>query len=503
MKKIALLLTLAVIISCNDDIVEGPAAGFYPTAVIEALEEDGIAYQVTLSATGELNQGGVVQIEFNNHEFIATDPAHVDGVLQLNIGSGGSAIFTVEALDDDIQGNYTSTFEITDTGGDITGIANSKFTFIVEDDDLAILYGDDFESGIGDWETEDLGTGNDWRGGDFSGNAYADISNFSSGGITEAWLLSPEIDFDAGDNEVLNFETQPRFNEEIETFEAYIVNGYTPGSDPSNATLTKLSFEIDDHTGGGFGDFVNSGDIDLSTMTGTSRIAFYYKAGDASDGSGWSVDNVFLTSFHPDNSDGIPNDEGGSGGSGGGCPNPITQSDISLPFSDDFESCSTVGDFNIPTGWIEAIVDGSKTDRGWGCRAFGKDGSSAPRGSGFGGEDGVDNAWLITDGKLDLTSETTVTLKFWIESRFSGPGDVFVHWSTDYAGTGDPTCATWTELTDVQGQMPADGSETFTEITSDLSGAAGEKVHLAFQYVGGESGSSIALTLDDVSITGN
>ncbi|MEQ9229100.1 MAG: choice-of-anchor J domain-containing protein, partial [Cyclobacteriaceae bacterium] len=176
---------------------------------------------------------------------------------------------------------------------------------------------------------------------------------------------------------------------------------------------------------------------------------------------------------------------------------------IPIPFTDDFESCTTVGDFNIPTNWTEAIVPGSKTDRGWGCRAFGRNGSNAPRASAFGGEDGTDDAWLISDGKFDLSAVSSATLVFWLESRFSGPGDLEVKWSTDYTGSGDPTAATWTTLSDVAAQYPADGSEVFTEITGDLSGAAGQKVFLAFRYFGGTSGASIALTIDDVSITGN
>lgn len=174
-----------------------------------------------------------------------------------------------------------------------------------------------------------------------------------------------------------------------------------------------------------------------------------------------------------------------------------------LPFTDDFETCEEAEEFNIPTNWIEENVPGSKTDRGWGCREFGRDNSWAPRASAFGGEDGTDDAWLITNGKLDLTGVSSATLVFWIESRFNGPGDLEVKYSTNYSGSGDPTQATWTDLTDVTAQLPPDGSQTFTEITSDLSGAAGQEIHLAFRYFGGTASASIGLTLDDLSVTGN
>lgn len=212
---------------------------------------------------------------------------------------------------------------------------------------------------------------------------------------------------------------------------------------------------------------------------GVVYIAFQFEGSTEASSASYDIDNISL--------------EGGGGGGG----------TFTLPFTDDFESCVTVGDFNIPTNWIEEVVPGSKTDRGWGCRAFGRDGSNAPRASAFGGEDGEDDAWLITNGTIDLTGVSAATLVFWAESRFSGPGDLEVKWSTDYSGFGDPTAATWTTLSDVAGQLPADGSEVFTEITSDMSGAAGQQVYLAFRYFGGTAGSSIGLTVDDVSLTGS
>ena len=75
---------------------------------------------------------------------------------------------------------------------------------------------------------------------------------------------------------------------------------------------------------------------------------------------------------------------------------------LKLPFSDDFESCSE--EFATPEKWIEEFVGDSKTDRGWACRASeGLGGTSGVRASAFGGEEGTDHAWLITNARLDLT----------------------------------------------------------------------------------------------------
>jgi len=505
MKKILYTLFItALFISCTDDeFIEGTSVGFFPTGAASALEEDGIASAFSLQAIGEVNGAGSATITLTNYEFIATTPAHTNGVIEVSFNNSKEAFLTVEALDDDFDYNYQAVFTVTSVSGALQGIANSRFTFNVEDDDVVAFFEDDFESGdISKWETVDI-AGNSWGTGSFSGNTYADISNFNANGVTEGWLVSPEIDFSAILNPVLSFETQARFGGDLSPLSALILTNYT--GDPAAATQQVLTYTPDPHEGAGFGDLTPSGEINLADVTGSARIAFHYAASDASDGSGWSVDNVLLNFFDPDNSDGIPNDQGGNGGGGGGgdCPDPITVASLSLPFSDDFESCATVGDFEIPTGWIEEAVPGFKTDRGWGCRGFGRNGSSAPACSAFGGEDGEDNSWLITNGKLDLTGVTSSTLVFWIASPFSGPGELKVHWSSDYAGVGDPECATWNELTDVPGQLPAGASNVWTEITADLSGAAGNDIFIGFQYVGALSSSSVSYNVDDLLITGN
>ena len=65
-------------------------------------------------------------------------------------------------------------------------------------------------------------------------------------------------------------------------------------------------------------------------------------------------------------------------------------------------------------------MPGFKTDRGWGCRSTGTDGSRAPRASAFGGMDGEDNAWLIMN-PVNMSGFSNVTLSFEVNSVFDGP----------------------------------------------------------------------------------
>ena len=173
---------------------------------------------------------------------------------------------------------------------------------------------------------------------------------------------------------------------------------------------------------------------------------------------------------------------------------------LQLPFLDDFESCSE--EFATPELWIEEFVGDSKTDRGWGCRATdGFAGTRGVRASAFGGETGTDHSWLITNGSLDLSTVSEVYMTFDIKSNFSGDGDLFVKWSEDYSGAGDPTVATWTEVPGVASQLPAQGSGSYKKVAADISTLIGKKIFIGFQYVGASSTSSASFEMDNISIS--
>ncbi len=173
---------------------------------------------------------------------------------------------------------------------------------------------------------------------------------------------------------------------------------------------------------------------------------------------------------------------------------------VSLPFFDDFEDCSE--EFATPDKWVEAIVTGAKLDRGWGCRAT--DGLNSTRGvraSGFGGEAGTENAWLVTKGSLNFSTVSEAYLKVDIKSNFSGDGDLFLKWSENYSGAGDPSAATWNEIPTFASQLPAKGSGAFKAIAVDLNMLVGKNAFIAFQYIGASNSSSASYEMDNVSIS--
>jgi hypothetical protein len=480
MKRILYLAIFTLFIACEDDnIIEGTAMAFYPTTVIEVVEQDETQYAVIMSATGKLDGAGAVTIKIDNHQFIGTVPSHNNGLLTVDVDAEGFASFTVEALNDDIPDSYVATFKVVGTQGAVTAITSSTFSLVVTDDDVASTFSEDFEvNGINSWNIENIGSGNNWQIGDFAGNTYVDISNFNAAGITESWLISEEIDFVSGENEFLTFDTQTRFNDEDEIFTAYIVSDYVPGSDPSGASLIELDFERDPHEGGGFGSFTTSGIIDLSQIDKISRIAFYYKAASDSDGSGWSLDNVALQSFDPNNS--------------GPVGDPLS---FALPFTDDLNAC---GNFSIPDTFIQERVSGSKQDRGWECSSNGVSGSQAVRASALGGVAGAVDAWLISAKTFDLSSTSEATLTFDIKSATSGSGTINILWSEDYSGVGEPTNATWTAFAGFT--TPDGGSDAFVTTDVDIQAALGKSAYIAFQFVGGTHSNSASFDIDNITV---
>ena len=164
----------------------------------------------------------------------------------------------------------------------------------------------------------------------------------------------------------------------------------------------------------------------------------------------------------------------------------------------DFNTCST--DFATPVEFIE-VFEGAKTDRGWGCRAFGVSASRAPRASAFGGAAGEDRAWMILKNPVAIASGAEVTIDFMTFSAFPGPGMVSVKWSSNYVGSGNPLAATWTTLSSLDSQFPVPDSKAWKNITGSFTNISGTAVYIAFVWTGGTAAASTSYDIDNLTIT--
>jgi photosystem II stability/assembly factor-like uncharacterized protein len=132
-----------------------------------------------------------------------------------------------------------------------------------------------------------------WIAKSFSSNLYAQVSAFSSGEPSvKSWLISPPINMDNYDYELLTFETKTGY---------YVHDGLSlwissdfDGSDPTTASWTELTATFATGPSGGYGSWVASGDVDLSSYSGVVNIAFLYEGDDASNTTTFQLDNISI-----------------------------------------------------------------------------------------------------------------------------------------------------------------------------------------------------------------
>ncbi len=180
-----------------------------------------------------------------------------------------------------------------------------------------------------------------------------------------------------------------------------------------------------------------------------------------------------------------------SGTSQTGSDSASYQTSFGLPYFEDFDPCPAAG-------WAAYSV---ASNRNWGCDFYQNNYSMLV--TGYGG-DVASNDWLISPAfNLDLTSREILTFR--TRARYTDAGtpwpQLSAMYSTNYSGSGDPTLATWTDLSGVV--FSPEGSGAWTDSGElDISGINGANVYFAFQYVSSGTGSGQATTwqVDDFSL---
>ena len=160
-------------------------------------------------------------------------------------------------------------------------------------------------------------------------------------------------------------------------------------------------------------------------------------------------------------------------------------------YAEDFNSCTGTGSFTLYN------VTGLQT---WQCTDFGR-GSKGIWIDGSSGVGVINEDWLILP-LLGLS--TRASLSFY--SQFTSAGNILkLKISTDYSGADNPRVATWKDLNGNFPLVPVSaGSTSLTDWTFsivDLSGYAGQNVHVAFVYTS-TSSAAARWTLDDINLSG-
>ena len=140
-----------------------------------------------------------------------------------------------------------------------------------------------------------------WTEQVYGGNGYAEFTAYATSESSNiGWLISPGIDMDAQEGEVLNFQTEYAYPDSghypLEVFVSSNFNGQESGI--ATATWEPLSDVViahPDNTNSWF-TWVDSGVVDLSSYSGTLYVAFKYTGSDTSNqNSTIHVDNVIVS----------------------------------------------------------------------------------------------------------------------------------------------------------------------------------------------------------------
>ncbi len=303
----------------------------------------------------------------------------------------------------------------------------------------------DFSAGFGDWTTVSVVGDQEWQIDSIhgvDGSLCAKVQGYDGGAFeNEDWLISPAINFDTYENEVLNFQTAMNYTGLA--LELKISTDYA--GDPSTATWEDLSFTASE----GSWAWTASGNIDLTSYTGTGYIA--YKFMSTTDGSAtWEVDNITLTD-------------------GEVTPPPTGDAILEQDFEAEF------GD------WTTYSVTG---DQEWEISTYGNPGNCAKM-TGYAGEPYENEDWLISPA-FNLDDSDNEILTFDVAMNYTGP-DMELLISTDYT-SGDPTTATWETLSFTH---PAGGSWDWNSSGEiDLSSYSGTAVFIAYKFTSTTDGSA-------------
>jgi Bacterial Ig-like domain/Secretion system C-terminal sorting domain/Endonuclease/Exonuclease/phosphatase family len=158
---------------------------------------------------------------------------------------------------------------------------------------------------------------------------------------------------------------------------------------------------------------------------------------------------------------------------------------------------NTCGQY-IQQGFQTYSVTGAQV---WGCTKFGRTFTTDPSTdsaiqiNGFSGSAILNEDWLISP-KFDLTGTNIPLLKFYSRTTFAGPS-LTLKVSTNYSGTGDPSLATWTNIT---GKFPATSSDVWTLSDSiNLNAFKAANVYVAWVYTSSPAANAARWTIDDIT----
>lgn len=185
--------------------------------------------------------------------------------------------------------NYMGTYGLTGNSG-----AAGEFKTTLASGGVASLY-EDFES-CGTkipttWSDIVVSGNKHWYVDDYDNDHYAVVTGYNgSNPPFEAWMISPALNLDEASQKVFSFDNQQAgYGGGDDLLEVYVMTT----NDPTTATKTNVTDQAAwaHSTTGTYSGWTASGDIDLSTFSGTIFIGFRYYAESSDKYDNWCIDN--------------------------------------------------------------------------------------------------------------------------------------------------------------------------------------------------------------------
>ena len=157
---------------------------------------------------------------------------------------------------------------------------NQDFSSVTDNVDIA----------LGGWLNLAVQGNRYWRGNSFSGNSFAQATAFGSGlPAMETWLITPELNLSSADT--LTFESAQGFwvHDGLSAWISTDFDGTPAGF--SSATWTQLPAILAGSSTGQY-TFISSGNVLLTSFTGSGYIAFKYTGDGTANTTTYRIDNV-------------------------------------------------------------------------------------------------------------------------------------------------------------------------------------------------------------------
>jgi len=187
---------------------------------------------------------------------------------------------------------YFKIFPYTNGGSDIKYKTDGTPPFLtVTTTDHVLILAKTFNDQLFDpWDTISVNGGplaKNWQIQGSAGNYYAYINGYQV--TSDDWLISPSMNFDATQEEILTFITASNFTGPM--LEVKASTDYVTGADPSSGTWTSLTATLS----AGSYVWTPSGNVDVSGFNGGNvHVAFRY-TGTTTLARAWEVDNILIT----------------------------------------------------------------------------------------------------------------------------------------------------------------------------------------------------------------